>query len=449
MKKTAALFLTAAMAFSASGCGEMFQLRPGIVGDLSNSETSEKPALELSDDMFDGVSLSIGILEKDTLGIVVEREPDGEGIAESYFVWFGEDGAYEKVTFEKETDDGGTRQIGQEEIEGMANNLYVTEKFVFFSFSENSPDPSSAGEPEFFSHDWGKVFAADRSTGKIYSLNGFSNVKPTGGSIIRARRPGDSYGSYAYYLLRVENGVLSETELMPNENVRVYSVEEDIFGNVYVYNSEINGTNGNIIYVTDSIYKGTDGCCYQIEGELYFDDYLTESMRTIEIYRMNEAGERETGDDFYTNFSLSGNILCVRGEEIFQQGGTYLEGSNAYGRYTDGYFSPRAYIPFLWAPYFVSDCVVVGTNEEGELHYYNFATVEWDGDRETVSFSEEGGIPLDGELYSKGGQVFVRTEELYGTVLYRLFENERGGVGFEEFSPQEPDENVLVMQSLE
>mgnify|MGYP005783588021 FL=1 len=101
MKKTAALFLTAVMAFSASGCGEMFQLRLGIVGDLLNSETSEKPALELSDDMFDGVSLSIGILEKDTLGIVVEREPDGEGIAESYFVWFGEDGAYEKVTFEK------------------------------------------------------------------------------------------------------------------------------------------------------------------------------------------------------------------------------------------------------------------------------------------------------------------------------------------------------------
>lgn len=452
MKKLLSLFLMIALMLSTVGCG----LANSEKGNHSSSGEERPQKLTLSSDMFDSVNMLLDDSAESSLGIVAERNPTSEEISESYFVRFKKDGTFEKVVFTKtitESYDDGTQEIRQEEIDGQASNLYVTEKFVFMSFSKYGPDSSIVGSPSFYSSRSEKVFVVDRATGKIYSLNDFSSFEVAGISVIKRRRSDYDYYNYAYYCLQTNNGVLQVTELMPNENISVHSVTEDKFGNFYVNNSQISSSEGKVFYVTENVLRGTDGYCYNIEGSLNFDYYDT---GTITLYRRNAAGEKEKGDNFYTNFRFAfteneAHVLCVRGDEIFQIGGMYdSEDRNVYGTYTGELFYPQANIPPLWYPYFVSDSIVVGVSpRDGSLYYYNLATPKTHEYRGTLSFEKEGSIPLNGELYSEGGMTLVRTEEIYGTVIYRLFEDlVTGMVAYEEFSRTVYNAEVLTIQSL-
>lgn len=449
MKKLLSLCLTIALALSAAGCG--YLTNRGSGNHSSSGEVRPK-TLALSNDMFNSVNMYFDDSAESSLGIVAERNPTSEEISQSYFVRFKEDGTFEKVVFTKtitENYDDGTQEIRQEEIDGQASNLYVTEKFVFMSFSKNGPDSSVVGTSSFYSSNSQKVFVVDRATGKMYSLNDFPSFEVAGISVIRRRRS-NRFSGYDYYCLQTDNDVLKVTELMPNENISVDYVTEDKFGNFYVMNSQISSSEGNVFYVTEDTYRGTDGYCYNIEGALDYYD-----MGTITLYRRNAAGEKEKGDNFYTNFRFAltkneAHVLCVRGDELFQIGGMYdSENRNVYATYTGKYFYPQANIPPLFYPYFVSDSIVVGVNSRGTLYYYNLATRKTYEYRGTLSFEKEGSIPLSGELYSEGGMILVRTEEIYGTVIYRLFENnDTGTVAYEEFSRTIYDAEVLTLQSL-
>ncbi len=448
MKKLLSLCLTIALALSAAGCG--YLTNRGSGNHSSSGEVRPK-TLALSNDMFNSVNMYFDDSAESSLGIVAERNPTSEEISQSYFVRFKEDGTFEKVVFTKtitENYDDGTQEIRQEEIDGQASNLYVTEKFVFMSFSKNGPDSSVVGTSSFYSSNSQKVFVVDRATGKMYSLNDFPSFEVAGISVIRRRRS-NRFSGYDYYCLQTDNDVLKVTELMPNENISVDYVTEDKFGNFYVMNSQISSSEGNVFYVTEDTYRGTDGYCYNIYGSLVYNS------KELTVYRRNAAGEKETGDNFYTSFRFAlteteSQVLCVRGDELFQIGGMYdSENRNVYATYRGNYFYQYAKISPLFFPHLLSDSIVVGVNSRGTLYYYNLATRNPPEYLSPLSFEKEGSIPLSGELYSEGGMILVRTEEIYGTVIYRLFENnDTGTVAYEEFSRTIYDAEVLTLQSL-
>lgn len=395
--------------------------------------------------MFDSTSLDSDDLNASSLGIVAEKELISSEEKNSYFVSFKQDGSYEKIVFTKtisENYSDGTQEVTQEEIEGNAENLYINEKFIFMSFTANTPDPFAAKYPSFHSNDSTKVFLVDRKTGKMYSLNDFSSFKVVETSVIKS---GDSY-----YRLQIDNGALTATDILPNKNIRIYFVLEDKFGNIYAYNDQLESSNGKIFYITNCLFKGKDGCCYDIRGGLYQSYSFPGELI---VFRKNSNGQNEectslnTTIFFDDDFSIRGYIH-FRNTEVYELRENSYNGY-LYGAYGYDSFETRGGFRMMKNAYFVDDSIIVGERDDG-IYYYDLSSEKkMDGytGNTSVTFANEGVVMDRGEICSESGEYFVRVEEALGTEVYRLTVK-NGKVVPTLFVRTDYDAEVLTIQPL-
>ncbi len=460
MKRVIGIFLLICFVFLAVACEQTAVVQKGN-GDQTQNETNqpqdeteqpqdetEQPSydgepLRLSAQMFDNARIDLHGIEK--IGLV-EEDAYISDVAKrlnwkkTYIVSFQKDGTYEKIPFIfKKTDQNGeTYEVTQEQIEGYPANLYVTSSFIFLQYRQY-PKYSELLErfpkdEKFFQIGY-KNFVIDRATGKIFSLNDMVESFDILSNNLLASGNEWSNGSKMYYYLRVENGTFTVTNLMPNQNIRVYNAIEDAFGNIYIYNDSISRKDGNLIYVTERILAGDDGYVYVFDKTVYAkpgEESSGRNLYTVKRYGRDGIlqenwGEVETVVRFYTEENLEkGGYVSLFGNEIYvanADGNTRSEGCWC-GTLTEGAANTyRAdFHLFDMAQTFpLTPHIMVAQLFGGQIWYYDLSSkkiLSHEGYLE--SFENQGMVLQRASLFLEGTMILARVEDVSGTTVYKI-----------------------------
>ena len=465
MKKIIAVLLILYLSFVAVACDHSFRVSQG----------SDILSLKLSAQMFDGACVDLNGAEN--IGLLAEEEEDslyeGRTVNRTYIVRFREDGTFEKITFVFTKPDeysDGTYEVTQEQIEPYPVNLCATDSFIFVSYSNSEIDLDALAVSNYNKHfdSSNENFAIDRKTGKLYSLDGVDDFSVVSDSVVK--ETGET-SSKNYYYLYVKNNVLIMKDVMPNKNIRVSSVREDGFGNIYIDNESIARKEGNFVYITERVLIGDDGYAYEFSDSVYADpEDKTWGRNLYTVQRYGQDGvlqenwePNETIVSFEGEGTLNVGYVAFLGDEIYA---VNADGDGDefcwYGTRTKGTpntYLAKGFLPFTIFSYPLSPRILVSKGySSDEIWYYDLLSEKIMGGVYVSSefyvhtFSNQGLVLADASFYTEGKTVYARVEDVSGTSVY-TFEQTTGENGLPSVRAvlcQEIEYNatVLIIQPL-
>lgn len=389
------------------------------------------------------------------------------------------------------------RRLTQEEIPAQINKFYATENFLFmqfvfvrqakandmlmiddrsghyyfrdsfnaqdYSYTEVRPDDlvyDENGITEFDrtgyrNSEYVKNFVVDRATGYIYQIENFNIDVVVNTNIVgvNTKIVGVDGTDIRYYYYRISvnpEGELLFTDVMPNREVLVDSVETDKYGFTFVCNDAI-----NLIDKENKIYYFTDGNEYFIDDAQEVYQFDTNYPYTIKSVIINGEPQK------YNNDKVLSGIRWIGTEK----GTGYRDFMGNYkGRFVDY----RGRIDnVLWGPGNVRwlgnnflTSTLLYCDDDGEL-YYKIIDIEsciespvnlTPSDFQKIS--EGVGKLEDVEFYDmKVGKSFVRVKDAFtaktstGTKCYKAVKN-GDKVELKLLQDKEYTQNVFIFQPL-
>lgn len=386
------------------------------------------------------------------------------------------------------------RRLTQEEIPAQINKFYATENFLFMQFvfvrqakandmlfkegghyylndytvrygehTEVRPDDlvyDENGITEFDrtgyrNSEYVKNFVVDRATGYIYQIENFNIDVVVNTNIVgvNTKIVGVDGTDFRYYYYRISvnpEGELLFTDVMPNREVLVDSVETDKYGYTFVGNNAI-----NLIDKENKIYYFTKCEEYFIDDAQEVYQFDTNYPHTIKSVIINGEPQK------YNNDKVSSGLRWIGAEK----GAGFM---NFIGNYKGRFVDYQGHIDnALWGPGNVRwlgnnflTSTLLYCDDDGGL-YYKIIDIEsciespvnlTPSDFQKIS--EDVGKLEDVEFYDmKVGKSFVRVKDAFtvktptGTKCYKAVKN-GDKVELKLLQDKEYTQNVFIFQPL-
>lgn len=389
------------------------------------------------------------------------------------------------------------RRLTQEEIPAQINKFYATENFLFmqfvfvrqakandmlvvddwsghyyfrdsfdaqdYSYTEVRPDDlvyDENGITEFDrtgyrNSEYVKNFVVNRATGYIYQIENFNIDVVVNTNIVgvNTKIVGVDGTDFRYYYYRISvnpEGELLFTDVMPNREVLVDSVETDKYGYTFVYNHDI-----NLIDKENKMYYFTNNDEYFIDDAQEVYQFDTNYPYTIKSVMVNGEPQKYNNDKVSSGLRWIGTEKGVRCRDFM---------GNYKGRFVDyqGHIDNALWGPgnVRWLGNNFLTSTLLYCDVDGEL-YYKIIDIESCIESPVVltpsdfqKISEGVGKLEDVEFYDmKVGKSFVRVKDAFtaktstGTKCYKAVKN-GDKVELKLLQDKEYTQNVFIFQPL-
>lgn len=429
MKKVVCFLLALCLMLCMAACGRPISTSSGTGKDETQqsgqTEQPEEPegSLKLSADMFDGAHVVLD--GADSIGLITEEDPEGKVKERPFIAAFKDDGTFEKLAFLFPSAAGGEYEVSQQQIDAYPLNLIVTDTFIFLAYTKINwrveEYINDAGK-EYRFNELTENFVIDRATGKLYSLHFQESFSIYSDSVIQYY----ANNSLTYGYLRVEDGELTLTDLMPNKRIEVEAVCEDGFGNVYIQNDTVSEKQGNFIYVKDFVCIGDNGYAYKFPFNLD-SGFLIDTCVLLRYDRNGELEDNWVYEDTIIEMTqeIGENDGCVSlcEDEMFVlfPKSTLSDSWYGFAYGKAGTYLGRAYLN-VTDPFLLSPRLMVAANEQtGEVYYYDLISDKVSVNDYSVEYFENQGVVVKANsLYSDGRNVYARAESVQGAEVYKL-----------------------------